>query len=205
MPVDERRLRGQTIRAAAGAYRDGGHGLCDFPELLLQIIRTEAWRDFVLDDGRPGKASGSYAAFITEYPPDGLGGKPEIVARLLKDHREALDAHDQALKRPHGGPRVKGKVDNINLAQPDGTSETHALRRLRKDQPELHADVLAGRLSAHAAMVQAGYRKRTVSVPVTDPEAAARSLRRHMTAEHLARLHELLGDMPAEQQTDLTP
>ena len=45
---------------------------------------------------------------------------------------------------------AKSKKDNGNLAQPSGTSRAAALRRLRKDRPDLHGRVLAGELSAHA-------------------------------------------------------
>lgn len=53
-------------------------------------------------------------------------------------------------------------VDNINkVNRPDGTSKDRALRKLRTDAPELHEKVLAGELTPHAAMVQAGFRHRT--------------------------------------------
>lgn len=52
--------------------------------------------------------------------------------------------------------------------------------KLRKDRPDLHAQVLAGELSPHAAMVEAGFRKRTITVPL-EPGAAA-TLRRHCSA-----------------------
>ncbi len=66
--------------------------------------------------------------------------------------RDALDA---ALRNE---PHVHtGDVDNVNV-RPAGNSESAALRRLRKDRADLHAEVLAGNLKAHAAMVQAGSR-----------------------------------------------
>ena len=34
------------------------------------------------------------------------------------------------------------------------------MRRLRKDRPDVHQRVLAGEMSANAAMVEAGFRKR---------------------------------------------
>ncbi len=50
----------------------------------------------------------------------------------------------------HGGDH---KSDNIKVAnsnldrKPTGTTRQHALRKLRKDSPTLHAEVLAGKLS----------------------------------------------------------
>jgi hypothetical protein len=35
------------------------------------------------------------------------------------------------------------------------------MRRLRKDRPDIHARVLAGELTPHAGMIEAGLRKKT--------------------------------------------
>jgi hypothetical protein len=50
------------------------------------------------------------------------------------------------------------------MSRPTGTSRATALRRLRKDRPDIHARVLKGELSAHAAMIEAGFRKKPGSV-----------------------------------------
>ncbi|MFI6818361.1 hypothetical protein ACIBG7_38605 [Nonomuraea sp. NPDC050328] len=71
--------------------------------------------------------------------------------------------------------------------------ETPALRRLREDAPALHTKVLAGEMSANAAMVAAGFRARTISVPVSKPESAAKALRKNLSREQLAELVSLLS------------
>jgi hypothetical protein len=53
-------------------------------------------------------------------------------------------------------------------------SEARAHRRLRKDRPDLHEQVLNGEKTAHAAMVEAGFRKPYVP----DPEAELNRLKR---------------------------
>ncbi len=53
----------------------------------------------------------------------------------------ALDAIDRATQRGQGGDHTsqESKVNNVNLAEaPKGNSNTYALRRLRKDRPDLH-------------------------------------------------------------------
>ncbi len=53
----------------------------------------------------------------------------------------------------------QSKVYNVHLAPvPRGNASTRALRRLRKDRPDIHKQVIAGTLSPHAGMVQAGFR-----------------------------------------------
>ena len=44
--------------------------------------------------------------------------------------------------------------------RPSGNSRAAFLRRLRKDRPDIHARVLAGELSPHAGMIEAGFRKK---------------------------------------------
>ncbi len=41
-----------------------------------------------------------------------------------------------------------------------GTSREYTLRRLRRDRPELAEMVIGGKLSANAAAIEAGFRKR---------------------------------------------
>jgi hypothetical protein len=73
------------------------------------------------------------------------------VRRVISDDPETLDLLDQAMQRPSS---IHAGVDIVNASErPQGNSSDRALRKLRTDAPELHADVLAGRLSAHAAMV----------------------------------------------------
>jgi hypothetical protein len=59
------------------------------------------------------------------------------------------------------------------------------LRRLRTLRPDLHQRVVDGELSVHAAMIEAGFRKPKMTVPVDSPEAAIRALLRRFTADDL--------------------
>ena len=68
------------------------------------------------------------------------------------DDPEALDELDKVGQRKGGRPKTH---NNVQGKAPTGNRESAALRRLRKDAPELHAEVLAGNISAHAARTQA--------------------------------------------------
>jgi len=123
-----------------------------------------------------------------------LGTSVGLIKRIVADDREAVDLLDRVLQRQVGRPReIVYNVHN-SKGRPAGNSQARALRRLRKDAPELHAEVIAGRLSAHAAMVKAGFRTRTISVPVEHPDRVAAALRRHMTQEQLEELVRHLTD-----------
>ena len=172
------------VEALGSSLRAGGSALSDVPALLKRVLAEESWREFVTRRGEH-VTHDRFADFVTTPPLKGLGSDIGLVRRIVGSDTETLDLLDQALQNPHGGDH--SKTNNISLA-PAGTSTAFALRRLRKDAPELHSEVLAGNLSAHGAMVKAGFRPKTVTVPVTKPEAVAKSLLKYMSADDIARL-----------------
>lgn len=72
----------------------------------------------------------------------------------------AADAKDRENQRPVGTNQHSEGVDaakkDVNTLRPDGNTVSYALRRLRKDRPDIHARVLAGEITAHAGMIEAG-------------------------------------------------
>jgi hypothetical protein len=112
---------------------------------------------------------------------------------------QATDAADVAEKRPPGGNNgnqyTGGNVDNVHVAKrPTGNSESAALRRLRKDRPDLHSQVLNGEVSAHAAAVEAGFRPRTCTIRSDNPVSIVGTLRRQLDPETLAMVTKLLSE-----------
>ena len=103
----------------------------------------------------------------------GACGTVDALRRLCRDDAEALDAIDAALRMPNGVNRrwdegERGEAfDNVQSLSvpkpPTGNSSARALRALRDHAPALHAEVLAGRVSPHGAMVAAGLRRRTLA------------------------------------------
>lgn len=75
-----------------------------------------------------------------------------------------------------------------------GTTREYTLPRLEREAPELHAEVMAGRLSVHAAAVQAGIHPRRFTVVSDNPATVAGYLRRNLTPEQLAELAGLLAE-----------
>lgn len=181
------------VDALGAALRRGGNALGTVPDLLKRILREESWREFVTQRGEYVLHE-KFADFVVAPPLAGIGASIDLVRRVVGDDTEAIDLLDQALAGQHGGPRTK--VNNINLGPsvtPRGTSKEYALRKLRKDSPELHAEVVAGRISAHAAMVKAGFRPATFSVRADSAESVAATLRRRLPPEMLAAIAERLS------------
>lgn len=189
---DQLREAGVIVAHLSRALLDGSRDLRTVPGLIKRIIIENMWQERV--DPASGRSYGpfrSFGEFVgTPVSDGGLGSTIRQLENLCRDDKEALDAIDRATQGDHGGNRRSGtfNVDNVHIERPSGNRESTALRRLRKDRPDLHARVLAGELSANWAMVEASFRPRTLTVPVTRPESVARSLLKYMSADDIAKL-----------------
>jgi hypothetical protein len=102
--------------------------------------------------------------FVAMHPREGLGTDMATLRRLCRDDKEAFDLLDRAVLRPaHRPGPLEGSVDIVHTSapaeeRPTGNTAARALRKLRTDRPDLHKRVLAGELSPHGAMVEAGLR-----------------------------------------------
>jgi hypothetical protein len=151
------------------ALQMGSTGLRGMPTFVRRCLEGECWRRRYSVPLKQVIELPTFEAFITTAPPEGMGSTLTQIKSLCHEHMDVLAMVDEAVRRPHGGARLDSKNDNIKLAStPTGTSRDAALRRLRKDRPELYQAVIAGKKSPHAAMVEAGFRPRTVNLP-TDP------------------------------------
>lgn len=186
------RERGGLVGAAASSLGRGTQNISTAAQALGRVIAEDSWREFVTQDGRHVTPR-SFAEFVTTPPLCGLGADLDLVKRVIGGDTRLQDRVDELVANPHGTNQYV-EIDNINLHKhPDGTSKDQALRRLRQNAPELHEQVLSGELSAHAAMVQAGFRRKTMTVPVDDPASFIRAGLRRFTAE------ELLAALAAQQ------
>jgi hypothetical protein len=186
--TDPLKRNANLVDLLGSSLRDGGHALGAVPGLLKQILAEGGWREFVTQRGEHVKHE-RFADFVTTLPLAGLGATVETVRKLVVDDIEALDLLDRELRNPesvHAGNNVPSR--------PEGNTKEKALRRLRKDAPELHAEVIAGHLTAHAAAVKAGFRPRTFTVRADSAESVAKTLRRQMDPTALRELVRLLQE-----------
>jgi hypothetical protein len=183
---------GQFVGDLRGALRDA-MSLDEVPVILKRILTENRWQSFTIPQTRETVNYTRFEEFAKTKPLEGLGASIATIKRMVRDDPEALDLLDRAMQQPHGGNR---KVNNVNLDdKPEGNSANRALRKLRDGAPELHARVLAGELSPHAAMVEAGFRRRSISVP-DDPTRAAAVILRHFQGPRLKALITALSRTP---------
>jgi len=185
-PDDER------VANLQSALARGEAGLRDVPGALLSVIDFHAWqRREVLARSGTIVTFRAFTDFVVRPEPDGLGTTLEALRTLCRNDPRALDAFDRLTQLEHGGDRtsVDFKSNIVTLAPrselvPKGNTRQNAMRRLRTHAPDLHASVLAGDLSANAAMIEAGFRERGITVPA-DTTKAARRLARHFNLDEL--------------------
>jgi len=150
-------------RDLAMALEKGEGGLRQVPMLVKLILEKDSWRERRIGNSRKRVVRFErFEDFVREKPLEGLGEDPALLLKVVRASGdvEAETLLDAALKRPAGRPKGRAEiVDIINDSRPTGTSRDAALRRLRKDAPELHERVVAGEVTPHRAMVLAGFRK----------------------------------------------
>lgn len=186
--TDQLVVNDQVVDSLRDAMRRGEMGLQHVPGLIKRVIREEGWRDRVITRTGQRAQFRSFAEFVIADPLEGLGEDIDAIKKLCRDDKEALDLIDLATQNKVGRP----VIGNIVTNRPEGNSAEKALRRLRKDRPDLHAQVVEGRLSAHRAMVEAGFRHRTATIPIDDPELTAAALIRTLGKRNLKKVVERL-------------
>jgi hypothetical protein len=190
--VDNSAARDELVAGLQRAVARGSHGFEDVPPALRIVLESESWKE------RPVRARGGdpvgfthFEQFVEAPLPDGLGITMETLRDLCRKDIVLLDWLDKATAGRQG--ERTDLFDNIKDVSkaPTGTSQQQALRKLRKDRPDLHERVLSRGISAHAAMVEAGYRPKTVTHQVT-PDAFARAARKHLTEDEIDQMFEML-------------
>lgn len=196
--VDKYRESDEFVSSLRSALIRGEAGLANVPGLLKRIIKEDMWQERVVSQTGELVHFNSFREFVETKPLEGLGASIDLIKRICGDDLETLDLIDKATALPHGTNRFTNpKVDNDNIIiyEPEkaeqGTSKEYALRTLREKRPDLHEKVIAGEKSPHAAMVEAGFRKKSLTVPL-DPEPAARTILKNFTREQLTVLLEVI-------------
>lgn len=185
---------GQRIVSLSQAVAGGLGNLKYIPGFVEDVCNNERWRAYRVPQSGQDVAFDSFSDFVTSKPPEGLGTTVKELERLCSDNNAALDAIGRALEGEAigdkgGRPSSEKTLYNIQgYSAPTGTTSTAAIRRLRKDRPDLLDSVLEGELSPHAAMVEAGFRPRKFQVYAEDVERTARLLVKHMTPDAIEEL-----------------
>lgn len=159
------KLEERNYHDVADCVRALSHGtknLSSLPGLLKILLVRKSWMRY--RDEQSGKefiyTDVEFPIFVESKWPSGLGSSETQLLKLVHGHVdvEKLIVEHYEKARPRG---INQHHDNImTLPASQGTSRQYALRKLRKERPDLLTQVIAGDKTPHAAMVEAGFRKR---------------------------------------------
>jgi hypothetical protein len=152
-PIENEQLCKSTLEA----LRYGVGGLSSLPGLIKKIIETRAWESRMVR-GKLVQFK-SLREMITTSPMDGGWGE-EVgkIEQLLKGDADAETAWREEMKEQG---RRNDLGDNVTEVKAEkGNSRAYTLTRLQKHHPELYERVKAGEISANAAAIEAGFRKK---------------------------------------------
>ncbi len=180
------------VKLLSGAIDNGEGYLENVPGLFKEVVNKNAWMEHTTEMGKTITLT-DFKEFVEKPYPDGLGTTLDKLKKLIEDDREALSMFTHLTTGKWGTNRYTIENDNINLYNTGGTSKEYGLRKLRKSSPELHERVIQGELSINKAMIEAGYRKKKVSVNI-DSGAVAKMILKYFSKEDITDIIGMLGE-----------
>jgi len=149
--------KGQLCDATMSAIYYGCSKLDSIPALIRRIIENRAW------ECRQVKMRGvvqltNLREMITRKPMEGWGEDPERIEGLIRNDPEVLVLWREAMKGQEGGNTTCNIVTGALATT--GNSRSYTVSRLQREAPALFKQVVAKTLSANAAAIQAGFRKK---------------------------------------------
>jgi len=152
--------------------------LKDVPGMLKTVMKTESWRRWRWLEHE--FTAPSLGAYLTRNPPAGLGVSLDMAEALVRNDAEILAIWREATTAEK---HVHTDGDNVTIKPERGNKRAYTLDRLKRERPDLFQLVVAGELSANAAAIEAGFRKKTFAVP-DDIKLAAKALAQHFGPFH---------------------
>jgi hypothetical protein len=126
--------------------------------LIKRVLETGAWKERKLEQ-RGGKVQrfDRFVDFIKTAPLEGCGWNPDDVEALIHDDADVLARWRKAITPPKHIHHDDSSNRTIR-----GTTRAYTLDRLERERPDLFERVKAKELSANAAAIEAGFRKKPV-------------------------------------------
>ena len=129
------------------------------PRLVRDLIATEGWKIFLASPNQMYQHK-SFVEFIRARPLQGCGWEPQMVEALIQKSgdQDTLRLWRQMITAPVGRPAENTSIGSIKPQH--GNTRAYTLSRLQLHWPGLYAKVIAGELTANAAAIKAGFRKK---------------------------------------------
>jgi len=150
--------KGQLCQSTIESLYEATGGMKQFPGLLKKIIANKAW-ERRLSKGKVIELT-SLRELITEKPVRGWGEDVRTVEAVIKDDPECLALYREAMKCQGERTDLCSIPTEVAGLPSQERGKAYTCERLKRDAPELFEEVKAGRMSANAAAIQAGIRKK---------------------------------------------
>jgi len=158
-----------------------GNLMSVLPTAIKRLIQDRAWEGRIKKVGLESVEVKDFEDLVTTKLPYGL---ETTISDLIHYCRKEPEVQTmikaeigEAGKQGGTGANQYSKERNTQLAT-EGQTANRNLKRLKRDRPDLAEEVIAGRISANAAAIQAGFRKKTKSIPINTPQEAVSALLR---------------------------
>lgn len=153
---------------------------------MRRVLETEAWRKRI-QDGEVFEHA-RFVDFITTKPLAGCGWPTDKVEALIKDDPQTLALWREAVTP---AKHAHHDSDNITITPGRGTARSYTLSRLKREKPKLFQRVVSGELSANAAAIEAGFRRK-----LTPFEQVLKLIPKLNDSEKLELTMDLLASLP---------
>jgi hypothetical protein len=136
--------------------------LSSVPRAVKWVIEKRSWRERY-EHMRVWRFD-RFADFITAKIVDGgCGWEPQLVEGLLAKSGD-IDAIAMFRKAMTAPKHVHADASNRSIKPRHGTTAAYTLARLMEERPDLYERVKAGEISANAAAVEAGWRRKPTAL-----------------------------------------
>lgn len=200
----------QITESFIHALSSGDNGLNNAPLLLLRIIEEGHWKRRYVERLKKVVEFERFIDYVTADPLPGIGASVDTLRRLCAHNIEARDALELELQGKRGAPagnanasRTMGVHHSICPDRKRDRAGQH-LNRLRKDFPDLHAQVMTGQKTVHQASVEAGIYPERVSINFSSAESAASTIANKsldFAVELIQALQDKVHEMSDRRQT----
>lgn len=143
------------------AMAEGGGKAFDIvPDLLAVVIKERRWEGRRDLHGNPFTSFEAFAAHPLWQGLECTIDDLKAFCRKREDVQRLILGEVEPEPEKKAGPGRGKTGDNVTCFNDRGNSSTYTLKRLKRDAPELFQRVIDGELSANAAAIEAGFRKK---------------------------------------------
>lgn len=196
MDKGELLLNDDVVDSLRREIREGTYGLSTVPRDIVTLIDRDMWRERLVKKLGKVVEFEEFKTFAATLPLEGLGTSRKELLDLCHGHPDAQkkikqawpmtgdELADEPLPDGPGPGRGNKTIGNTNSLMSSSNDATYAEARLAKHRPDLYKRVLAGELSPHKAMIEAGFRDKKFTVS-SDIHKAAKTLAKHFDPDEL--------------------